>query len=181
MWIEQEIASIMSFALAAAGNPSPFYYDVPESFTTPAIYFPQPEITTSGETFGTYRLDYAWYINLIDRTTEDAQAMAMRVLTAIKQARNLVPLINEDGRALAEKLRLNDPYLQKVDTGVVQIRLEWRRRRPYSAEAAQKMMEWHIQDWEHPDIYAEHTATIGTAPDTSQTANDYPRPEYASE
>lgn len=137
MWIEQEIASIMSFALTAAGNPSPFYYDVPAHFTTPAIYFPQPEITTSGETFNTYRLDYAWYINLIDKTTEEAQAMAMKVLTAIKQARNLVPLIDEQGRATAEKLRLNDPYLQKVDTGVVQIRLEWRSRRPYSEYVAQ--------------------------------------------
>lgn len=184
MFFEQEIASIMAFALEHADSPSPYYYDVPESFKYPAMYFPQPEITTAGETFRTYAMRYAWYINIFHDTTENAYALAWKVLTALKQRRNLVPLIDEDGTALTgsgSKLRLDDPSIKVVDVGVAQITLTWTSRRPYTYDEAQKMVEWEVNDWTHPDIY--ETVTIAAAYETAVqmvTAN-YPNPEYAGE
>ena len=95
MQLEQEVASIMMFALKAGGNPSPYYYDVPEQFKFPAMYFPQPEIITRGETFRTYASEYAWYINIMAETTEAAQEIGLEVLTQLKRARNLVPIVDE--------------------------------------------------------------------------------------
>ncbi|MCX4265958.1 MAG: hypothetical protein OSJ64_03975, partial [Firmicutes bacterium] len=59
--LEQELASIMKYLLDTADNPSPYYWQVPQNFVVPAIYFPIPEIVSGGETFLTYKLDYAWY------------------------------------------------------------------------------------------------------------------------
>lgn len=147
MLLEQELASIMAFALKHADNPAPYYYDVPESFRYPAMYFPKPEITTAGETFRTYAMRYAWYINIFCATTEDAYKLAWQVLTALKQRRNLVPLINEDGTEIAgtgNGLRLDDPVLKPVDAGVMQLTLTWTSRRPYNREDEQTVAEWKL-------------------------------------
>lgn len=144
MLLEQEIASIMAFALHYADNPSPYYYDVPENFNYPAMYFPQPEIDTGGETFRTYAMRYAWYINIFHKTTEEAYELAWKVLTALKQKRNIVPLINEDGSQAGGGLRLEDPSAKVVDTGVAQLTLMWTSRRPYEYGEAEKMVEWAV-------------------------------------
>ncbi len=142
MLLEQEIASIMAFALQYADNPSPYYYDVPENFRYPAMYFPQPEIETGGETMRTYAMQYSWYINIFCSTTEDAFALAWKVLTALKQKRNLVPLLNEDGSKTGKCLRLKDPSAKVVDVGVAQLSLSWTSRRPYEYSEVQQMVEW---------------------------------------
>ena len=56
--IEQELASIIKFVLDATDDPAPYYHNIPEDFFVPAVYFPTPEITTGGETFLTYRMEY---------------------------------------------------------------------------------------------------------------------------
>lgn len=181
MLLEQEIASIMAFALHYAGNPSPYYYDVPENFQYPAMYFPQPEIDTGGETFRTYAMRYSWYINVFHKTTEDAFALAWNVLTALKKKRNLVPLINEDGNKAGGSLRLDDPSAKVIDTGVAQLTLTWTSRRPYDFEDVQKMVEWEVNGWKHPDIY--NTVDVAAAFDVAvqMCVSDYPKPEYTGE
>lgn len=151
MQLEQEVASIMMFALQAAGNPAPYYYDVPEQFKFPAMYFPQPEITTRGETFRTYASEYAWYINIIAETTEAAHELGLNVLTQLKRARNLVPIVDESGEPIGRKLRLKDPSLRKVDTGVVQLTLEWTSRRPYDLAEALLVMRFYLNYEEKSD------------------------------
>ena len=148
MLLEQEIASIMQFCLTAADNPQPYYYNVPEDFKVPAMFFPQPEIDTGGETLNSYRFVYTWYINIFCSTTEDAHALAWQVLTAIKQARNLIPLLTEDGEADEKGVRIDDPKLARVDTGVVQIALSWTSRRPYDIKESDKgdpMTSWEAK------------------------------------
>ena len=46
--LEQDLASIMSFLTIHSGNPAPYYKNVPEQFRVPAVYFPRPEIGSSG-------------------------------------------------------------------------------------------------------------------------------------
>lgn len=181
MLLEQEIASIMAFALKYAGNPAPYYYDVPENFQVPAMYFPQPEIDTGGETFRTYAMRYAWYINVFHKTTEDAFALAWKVLTALKQQRNLVPLLDEDGSKAGSGLRLNDPSAKVIETGIAQITLTWTSRRPYDCEDAQKMVYWDVNGWEHPDIYNTVDVAAAFANAVKNYTVDYPEPEHAGE
>lgn len=142
--LEQEVASIMAFAHNSAGKPALYYYEVPEQFKTPAIFFPEPEISTRGETFFTYASEYAWYINMFGATSAEAHALGLRVLTALKRARNLVPLVAEDGTNTGKKLRLKDPQLKNIDAGVVQLMIEWTSRRPYDVTESLKMQRFKL-------------------------------------
>ncbi|PLT76266.1 hypothetical protein [Mediterraneibacter gnavus] len=151
--LEQELASIIKYTLDRARNPSPYYYDVPRSFNVPAVYFPTPEISTGGETFSTYYMDYVWYIKFFHRSSQRAYALGMEVLTAIKGSRNLIPLISKTGEETGGGIRLNDPKLKVLDNGAAQLTLEWRSRRPYNAEEATKMQSYEVEGWKNPDIY----------------------------
>lgn len=131
MDLEQEVASVIAMAQRVAGDIGYYYWNLPESFRYPALFFPQPEITTNGDTFHSYASEYAWYIKVFAQTTERAHAIALSILTALKRARNYVPLIDEEGKLTGEKLRLKDPSLKGVDAGVEQITIEWTSRRPY--------------------------------------------------
>ncbi len=144
MLLEQELASIIKFALDNSGNPAPYYYTVPEGFTVPAAYFPAPEISSGGDTFSTYALEYVWFIKFFHSTTQAAHTLALNALTAIKANRNLIPLINTDGEKTGEAIRLNDPELSAVDSGAVQLKIEWTSRRPYNAEEALKMQTFDV-------------------------------------
>lgn len=179
MLLEQEIASVMFFALHFADDPKPYYYDVPEDFHFPAMFFPQPEIDTGGETMQTYAMRYYWYINVMDTTTEAAYERAFKVLSALKQMRNLVPLINPDGSKDKGGLRLNDPSLKIIDSGVVRLVLSWTSRRPYDRDEVQKMVHWEVEGWQHPDIY--NTVDVATAMQSviKNYASNYPKQEYA--
>lgn len=141
--LEQELASIIKFVLESSGNPSPFYWKVPEKFRYPAVYFPQPEITSGGETFRTYRLEYAWYIVFFGKTDEEAHTLARATLEAIRRKRNLIPLINEDGSEEKRGIRLDDPSCKRIDNGAVQLTLTWASRRPYDRKAAQKAVDFY--------------------------------------
>lgn len=153
--LEQELASIMKYTLDAVGNPAPYYYRVPQHFMVPAVYFPLPEIASGGETFLTYNLDYAWYIKFFHKSSPLAFAMGQKVLAAIKGRRNLVPLIKPNGERAAGAVRLADPKLKELDDGVAQLALNWRSRRPYNAEVAQKMQHFEVAGWSKPELYAE--------------------------
>lgn len=144
MELEQEVASVIAAVQRTAGDISYHYWNIPQDFDCPAMYFPQPEIGSDGDTFGTYALEYAWYINVFADTTEEAHEIAFRVLTALKEARNYVPLLNEDGTETGKKLRLKDPGLKRVDTGVVQLTIEWTSRRSYAGAEPTKVQIPHI-------------------------------------
>ena len=164
--LEQEIASIMRFALALAGNPQPYYYNVPEDFHVPAMFFPVPEISSDGETFETYGLDYSWYINVFHSTTEEAYKIANDVLNGIRGARNLIPLIKADGTKDTGGVRIKDPRLRKVEDGAVQLVIEWRSRKPYNDPAAIKMQSYVIENWYEQDtVEAAFRAAIENAND----------------
>lgn len=153
--LEQEIASLIKFILDSAGNPAPYYNEVKENFVVPSIYFPSPEIDSDGETFNTYRLGYDWRIKFFHKTTEDAHAMALTVLTALKGARNCVPLIDYEGNPTNENLRIDDPSIKKLDSGVYQLYVSFDSRRPYNDPEYVKSQKYTISDWSKSDVYYE--------------------------
>lgn len=153
--LEQEIASIMKFVLDRAGNPSPYYWNVPEDFTVPAVYFPTPEIMTGGETFLTYYMDYTWFILFFAETSERAYALGWQVLTEIKRNRNLFPLIGTDGEETGETFRADDPRLKVLDNGAAQLQINWTSRRPYNEKQTVKMQSYDVQAWNKAADYAE--------------------------
>lgn len=155
--LEQEVASIIKFTLDNAGNPAPYYNEVKKDFIIPSCFFPAPEITTDGETLGTFKMQYRWYIKFFHKTTAEAYQLALAVLIALKKARNLVPIIGEDGGETGEYLRLRDPEIKKLDDGVYQIILEWVSRRPYDDPVVPLMQDFYITGWLNGSLYREPT------------------------
>ena len=153
--LEQEVASIIKFTLDNAGNPAPYYGEIKKDFVVPSCYFPSPEIDTDGETFRTYRLRYSWFIKFFHKTTEEAYALALSVLLALKRARNLVPIIGEDGEPTGERLRIQDPSMKKLDSGVYQLVIEWDSRRQYDAPTVVNMQEYYIYGWLNAPQYKQ--------------------------
>lgn len=170
--LEQEIASIIKFTLDTAGNPAPYYWEVKENFVVPSCYFPSPEIDTDGETFSTYRLRYSWFIKFFHSTTEGAYAMAQRVLLALKGARNCVPLIGEDGKPTGEKLRLQDPSIKKLDSGVYRLILEWDSRRPYNDPEYLRSQNFTIESWSKSELYQAKEFTDAMLSQVEQYVSD---------
>jgi hypothetical protein len=144
--LERETASIIKFVLDAAGNPNPYYYRVPEAFAYPAAYFPPPEMNAGGETFETYAVNFILFVKFFHKTSGEAFALAASALEGIKRAKNLIPLIDENGDATAEGFRVADPSVRVVDDGAAQLQIEWISRRPYNAPDAEKTRVYHIEE-----------------------------------
>lgn len=145
MVIEQELASIFGYILQAAGNPTPYYRNLPQDFKVPAVYYPIPEIVTSGDTFSSYGAEYDWYIKFIHSETQEAYEMALSALTAIKEARNLIPLREQDGKMSKKGVRIKDPELRTIDDGVVQLKIRFVSRRPYSRSASSRITSFDMR------------------------------------
>lgn len=180
--LEQELASIIKYVLDKTGNPAPYYWKVPQNFSVPAAYFPEPEIVSGGETFLTYRLEFTWFIKFFHATDNGAYNLGLQALTAIRGGRNLIPLIDEAGEEIRRQwLRIADPSIRIVDNGVCQMQIEWISRRPYYTEQVQKMMRYEVEGWRHPDQYIQRTITAACAEALSRYAVDYPTPAYAGQ
>jgi len=172
--LEQELASIMRFILDATDSPAPYYHTIPEDFLVPSVYFPTPEITSDGETFLTYRLDYVWYISFFHSTTEDAYAMAHKALTAIKEARNLIPLISDTGAATGKGLRTKDPELKKVADGAYRLVIEFASRRPYRKSDAELAQNFTVNQSIKPNFLITREIEVALESAVEQFLTDYP-------
>jgi hypothetical protein len=137
--LEQEIASAIKFILKSAGDPSPYYYEVPQDFLVPAAYFPSPEIVSGGDTLLTYSLRYSWFIKFFHKDTPSAYALGLAALTALQGKKNVIPLIGEAGGPTGRGFRAKDPSLKPLDRAA-QLTLMWDSPRPYDADGSQKMM-----------------------------------------
>lgn len=139
--LEREIASAIKFLLTSAGDPSPYYYEVPQDFLVPAAYFPSPELVSKGDTLLTYALDYTWYVKFFSKDTQSAYALGLAALTALQRKKNVVPLIDDDGQPTGRGFRMKDPSLKPLDCAA-QLTLTWSSPRPYDAEEYSRMMSY---------------------------------------
>lgn len=143
--LEQETASIIKFVIENAENSYVYYCNVPQNFMIPAVYFPTPEIITGGETFLTYYIDFTWHINFFHKTAQLAFMLGQKVLAAIKQQKNLIPLISENGSVIENRwIRVNDPSVEVIENGAAQLTITWKSCRPYKEIEIQKAQSFYI-------------------------------------
>ncbi len=112
----------------------------------PSVYFPPPEVVSEGDTLSTYGIHYSWYIKFFAANKAGAYALAFQSLEAIRKARNLIPLMDEDGNTIGKGIRLLDPTLRSLDgsPGVAQLSITWESSRPYDTAAARKAAAIHL-------------------------------------
>lgn len=155
--LEQEIASIIRFMLDNSGNPSPYYYRIPQSFAVPAAYFPVPEIDTGAETLTSYNMDYTMFVKYFAKTSEGSYILGQMIAEYIRRKRNKIPLIDIDGSVVKGKyVRLRDPSIKLLDDGACQVQISWRSTRLYDAEVYEKMMTFEAN---YHMKYAEKVVT----------------------
>ena len=145
--LDREIASAMKFLIDAAGKPHAYYYSIPEEFKVPSIYFPQPNITTLGDTLSTYALEFNWYVTIFDVDTQSAHTRAFNALNALQHGKCVIPLIDENGELTDRGFRIKDPSTRSIDDSVERLILKWRSPRPYHAPPKQTVTELHIRMW----------------------------------
>lgn len=142
--LEKEVASIIKFILDSAGNPTPYYHNMPESFAVPSVYFPSPEISFEPDTFSTYGADYMMFANFFHCSTELAYELALPVFHSINAARKLIPLIDINGKNTGYYARIKDIQLKKADECAYQLQVNWVSRRPYNCEEAQLIQNFYL-------------------------------------
>ena len=163
--MEQELASIIKLVLDSTGHPNPYYEHIPERFSIPSAYFPQPEVIGGGDTLCTYRLDFTWYIVFRAATQADAYEMAFRALVEILTRNYKVPLIDETGQETQRSIRMNGIRANGLDQCRAQLTISWTSHRVFRKAARiaslEKVLNF-IRDWVNdPDIYL--TRTIDSA------------------
>lgn len=137
--LEQEVASAAHFIISALDGVSPYYWEMPADFMVPAVFFPTPEIETAGDSLDTYEMAFTWHVKLFHKTDGEAQNLAQAALVAIKNARNCLPLYNEDGSAVGKRFRVLDPSIKRVDRGAWQLELRWHSPRYFDADEKTKV------------------------------------------
>lgn len=137
--LEREAASVADFVTKAAGGVMCYHENIPESFVVPSVYFPKPDVTSSGDTFSGYSTEYTIFINFFHSSTELAYELALPVLHKINAARRLIPLIGEKGKYV----RVKNVQLKKVDECAYQMQIDWICRRPYDREEVQLVKNFY--------------------------------------
>lgn len=144
--IDQEIASIIHFILGTAKGVAPYYFNMPQNFAIPSIFFPPPEFEAFGDTLQSFRFDYSWTIPVFAYDNSKAHAIAANAAHILETYRRAVPLIGEDGKPTGRSLRLKDPEVKDLDKdgvpGSAGLVLHWSSRRPYYEADAPKMLTY---------------------------------------
>lgn len=130
--LEFEIAAIYYY-VADIITAQPYFEEVPLDMQIPCVFYPTPTPEASGFSTNAYMIEFAMYIKFIDHSTMGAYEMGERVLQAIMENRRKVPLVDETGKRTGKNFRVNMPKLKKIEIGVYQMELSWKRHTRYDA------------------------------------------------
>lgn len=132
--LDQEAACLARFILGAVEGAKPYYWEMPDSFNVPAVFFPTPEIVSAGDALNSYELAFTWLVKFFHRTDGEAQNLAQTALVAIQKAHRLIPLYTEDGADMETDFRVLDPSIRQVSRGAWQMTVRWNSPRYYSED-----------------------------------------------
>ncbi|HWR07102.1 hypothetical protein [Sporomusa sp.] len=143
--LQDEIGSIMKSCHTL--NPVKIYPErIPQNMSIPSMYFPVPLVSSSGDTFSTYRNSYQLFIKVFACTTQEAHNKAHIIAEGIRKARCVIPVISQAGPPTGLYMRLSsDIQTKELDDGVAQITLKWDSRYPYDREVYQKMGALYLE------------------------------------
>ena len=167
--LEQEVASAANFINQALGDDvSPYYWEIAANFLVPAVYYPSPQIDTAGDALDTYEAAYMWLIKFFHKTDGEAHDLARCALMAIKNRRNVIPLINEDGSDAGRGFRVLDPTIKQVERDAWQMELRWHSPRYFERDDGMRVQKYKFIVNDLGDIipskeYMDFNATTTTS------------------
>lgn len=133
--LEFEIAAIYYF-VAKQIKAKPYLGEVPIDFMVPCVIYPTPSSDPFAFSNNAYGVKFSMYVDFIARSSSEAYENSETVLQAIMQHRCKIPLVDEKGKQTGKHFQINKPELKKVERGVYQMELSWKRYSRYDEGTA---------------------------------------------
>lgn len=150
--LEQTLASAVRYIQnRAATKQAPYFDDIPESFTVPALYFPVPQTASKKVTFSTYLTTIrteAWFMASTDWL---AYADAANVRDCILMDDCKIDIMEKDGTLTGKAIRVTEPSVREVDTGIVKLVFDIKNYFTAEREAGTTANKYHFSGLIKPD------------------------------
>lgn len=132
--LEYEIAAMYGF-IDGTINATAYFKEIPENFVVPCVFYPTPE--QSGAAFSTskHATDFTMYVKFMAKDTMEAYSLASAVMKNLVENRLKVLLVDENGKPTGKRFQIKEPVIRKVDSGVYQMQVSWRRYSLYNKDA----------------------------------------------
>lgn len=141
--LEYEIAAIYYF-IADILTATPYFEEVPEDFLVPCVFYPTPEQTGGVFSVSKYKTDFVMYVKFMAQSTLDAYNMANEVMQELMRKKRKVPLVDNNGKQTRKSFQINNPVVRKVDNGVYQMEVSWKRYSSYDVDTAALAREFFL-------------------------------------
>lgn len=106
--------------------------ELPETINIPSMYFPQPNVLPLPYTKGSYQNTYTMNVQIIEKDTPTAMTIAEEIAQTIRENKYQIPLVDEDGTASEKYITFSMVACERMEEGIVQVRLEWEKEFNYN-------------------------------------------------
>lgn len=143
--LTQEIGSIINYMNLI--NPVKIYIDeIPKNMIIPSMYFPAPQLDSGNDSLSSYISDYSMFVKVFEKTSQESFSTSEKLINEVCAARNIIPVINEDGTSTNNFLRVELKNCRGIDRGVVQIEVRWKSRKRFKREEVEKINNLNLNE-----------------------------------
>lgn len=129
--LEYEIAAMYYF-ISGIVTAKPYFEEIPKNMIVPCVFYPTPEQSGGVFSVSKYKTDFVLYIKFIAESTMKAYELANCVMQSVMKNNRKIPLVDENGKATGKRFQINPPVVRKVDNGVYQMEVSWKRYSSYN-------------------------------------------------
>ncbi|MDL9995501.1 phage portal protein [Bacillus stercoris] len=128
--MNSETGSIMAFLYSQWSVPI-YERELPDHFQVPSLYVPSPSVFEETDTVSTFKKTYSLNVKLFHHDSVQALDEADRLADAIREARNMVPLLSESGEKTGDMVRITRIETRVGDRGEAVMVIRWSSRYYY--------------------------------------------------
>ncbi|MEW4969954.1 DUF6838 family protein [Bacillus stercoris] len=128
--MNSETGSIMAFLYSQWSVPI-YERELPDHFQVPSLYVPSPSVFEETDTVSTFKKTYSLNVKLFHHDSVQALDEADRLADAIREARNMVPLLSESGEKTGDMVRVTRIETRVGDRGEAVMVIRWSSRYYY--------------------------------------------------
>ncbi|MCD8150597.1 MAG: hypothetical protein LUE92_13775 [Clostridiales bacterium] len=139
--LEFEIAALYYFINDVLGV-QPYFEEVPEDMIIPCVFYPPPEEETGDFSVSAFATTFTLHVKVMAADNLTAAGNAAAVIEAICLNRKKIPLVDDTGTQTGYNFRIIDLKSSKVDEGVWQLAITWKRYTKYTAKTATLAQEF---------------------------------------
>ncbi|KAF1680814.1 phage portal protein [Bacillus mexicanus] len=128
--MNSETGSIMAFLYSQWSVPI-YERKLPDQFQVPSLYVPSPSVFEETDTVSTFKKTYSLNVKLFHHDSVQALDEADRLADAVREARNMIPLLNESGEKTGDMIRITRIETRVGDRGEAVMVIRWSSRYYY--------------------------------------------------